>query len=107
MSWSRHKTPTEIRSFLGLGGYYRRFIEGFSSIASPLTKLTNKDIQFVWTEECEKTFNELNTRLITAPVLTIHTSRGDSGIYSDASNQRLGCVLMQDGSVVAYGSSLN
>ncbi|KAM5550622.1 hypothetical protein ABKV19_027127, partial [Rosa sericea] len=57
MGWSRPTTVTEIRSFLGLAGYYRRFIEGFSSIASALTKLTRKDTQFVWTDECEKAFS--------------------------------------------------
>ncbi|XP_040367404.1 uncharacterized protein LOC121050659 [Rosa chinensis] len=92
MSWGRPTTVTEIRSFLGLVGYYRRFIEGFSSIASALTKLTRKDTQFVWTDECEKAFNELKTRLTTAPVLTIPTSGGGLVIYSDASHQGLGCT---------------
>ncbi|XP_062014480.1 uncharacterized protein LOC133731020 [Rosa rugosa] len=85
MSWSRPTTVTEIRSFLGLAGYYRRFIEGFSSIASALTKLTRNDTQFIWTDECEKAFSELKTRLTTAPVLTIPSSGGGLVIYSDAS----------------------
>ena len=73
-NWSRPKNPTEIRSFLGLAGYYRRFIKGFSSIASSLTKLTKKDVQFVWTETCEDAFNKLKTSLTTAQVLTIPTN---------------------------------
>ncbi|XP_024171872.1 uncharacterized protein LOC112177859 [Rosa chinensis] len=104
MSWCRPTTVTEIRSFLGLAGYYRQFIEGFSSIASALTRLTRRDVQFVWTEECEKAFIELKTRLTTTPVLTIPASGGGLVIYSDASHQGLGCVLMQHGGVVAYGS---
>ncbi|KAH0757858.1 hypothetical protein KY290_021351 [Solanum tuberosum] len=70
-NWPRPTSPTEIRSFLGLAGYYRRFIEGFSSIASPLTKLTQKTVKFQWSEACEKSFQELKKRLITAPVLTL------------------------------------
>ncbi|XP_024172170.1 uncharacterized protein LOC112178219 [Rosa chinensis] len=104
MNWGQPTTVTEVRSFLGLAGYYRRFIEGFSSIASALTKLTRKNVQFVWTEECERAFNELKARLTSAPVLTIPTSGGGLVIYSDASHQGLGCVLMQHGGVVAYGS---
>ena len=87
-----------------MAGYYRRFIQGFSSIASVLTKLTRKDVPFVWTPECEKAFNELKTRLTTAPVLTIPSSGSGLVIYSDASHQGLGYVLMQHGKVVAYAS---
>ncbi|KAH0637918.1 hypothetical protein KY289_037833 [Solanum tuberosum] len=70
-NWPRPTSPTEIRSFLGLARYYRRFVEGFSSIASPLTKLTQKTVKFQWSEACEKSFQELKKRLITAPVLTL------------------------------------
>ncbi|KAL6223465.1 hypothetical protein ACLB2K_006852 [Fragaria x ananassa] len=104
LNWSRPTTPTEIRSFLGLAGYYLRFIEGFSSIASSLTKLTKKNAKFVWTDECEKAFEELKTRLTTTLVLVIHISGVGFVVYSDASHQGLGCVLMQLGGVVAYGS---
>jgi len=61
----------EVRSFLGLAGYYRRFIEGFSKIARPMTELTKKDKKFVWIEACEKSFQELKKRLTTAPMLTL------------------------------------
>lgn len=95
---------TEIRSFLGLGGYYRRFVQGFSSIVAPLTKLTRKGVPFVWTDQCETSFRELNKRLTTAPILTLPSCNGRCIVITDASNGGLGCVLMQDGKVIAYGS---
>ena len=104
VKWQRPMSVTEIRSFLGLAGYYRRFVRGFSSIAAPLTRLTRKDVPFVWTDECEASFQELKNRLTTAPVLTLPTENGRFVIYTDASKVGLGCVLMQDGKVVAYGS---
>lgn len=104
MNWKQPTTVTEIRSFLDLAGYYRRFIQDFSSITSAMTKLTRKGVPFVWTTECEEAFNKLKTRLTTGPVLTTPSSEGGLVIYSDASHQGLGCVLMQDGKVVAYGS---
>jgi hypothetical protein len=63
--------PTEVRAFLGLGGYYRKFVEGFSSIARPLTQLLRKDKKFEWTEKCEQSFQELKKRLVSAPILTM------------------------------------
>ncbi|RVW79623.1 Transposon Ty3-I Gag-Pol polyprotein [Vitis vinifera] len=70
-NWRRPSTVTEIRSFLGLAGYYRRFIEGFSKIALPLTKLTQKGVKFEWSDDCECSFQELKNRLVSAPILTI------------------------------------
>ncbi|KAL0550282.1 hypothetical protein IC582_014789 [Cucumis melo] len=93
-SWRRPSTISEIRSFLGLAGYYRRFVEDFSRIASPLTQLTRKGTPFVWSLACESSFQELKQKLVSAPVL----------IYSDASKKGLGCMLMQQGKVVAYAS---
>uniref|UniRef100_A0A2N9F3Y9 RNA-directed DNA polymerase n=1 Tax=Fagus sylvatica TaxID=28930 RepID=A0A2N9F3Y9_FAGSY len=104
VSWDRPTNVSEVRSFLGLAGYYRRFVEGFSRIAAPLTHLTRKNAKFEWKEECEKSFQELKQRLVTAPVLTIPSSSGGFVIYSDASHKGLGCVLMQHGRVVAYAS---
>uniref|UniRef100_A0A2N9EEP8 RNA-directed DNA polymerase n=1 Tax=Fagus sylvatica TaxID=28930 RepID=A0A2N9EEP8_FAGSY len=104
VSWDRPTNVSEVRSFLGLAGYYRRFVEGFSRIAAPLTHLTRKNAKFEWKEECEKSFQELKQRLVTAPVLTIPSSSGGFVIYSDASRKGLGCVLMQHGRVVAYAS---
>ncbi|KAD3640698.1 hypothetical protein E3N88_29921 [Mikania micrantha] len=102
--WSPPKTPTEIRSFLGLAGYYRRFIQDFAKIASPLTKLTRKNTKFVWGEDQDKSFNELKTKLTQAPVLTLPDGPNDFVVYSDASYLGLGCVLMQRGKVIAYAS---
>jgi len=76
-SWPRPLSPMDIRSFLGLSGYYRRFVEGFSSIASPLTALTQKKSKFEWSEACEKSFQELKDRLTSTLVLTL--SEGTRG----------------------------
>jgi ribonuclease HI len=103
-NWQRPTNVSEIRSFLGLAGYYRRFIEGFSKIARPMTELLKKEKKFAWTEACEKSFQELKQRLTTAPVLTLPNIHRDFVIYCDASRQGLGCVLMQGGKVVAYTS---
>jgi hypothetical protein len=92
----------EIRSFLGLGGYYRRFIEGFSKLSKLLTTLTRKNACFVWTDECEQSFQELKRQLVTAPVLALPTESGNFEVCSDASKKGLGCVLMQNGNVIAY-----
>ena len=104
LSWKRPTTVSDIRSFLGMSGYYRYFIEGFSKISLPLTRLTQKNAKFVWSKECQSSFEELKKKLVSAPVLTISSSLGGFVIYSDASHQGLGCVLMQHGKMVAYGS---
>ncbi|WMV58673.1 hypothetical protein MTR67_052058 [Solanum verrucosum] len=93
--WPRPTSATDIRSFLGLAGYYKRFVEGFSSIASPLTWLTQKKVKFQWSDDCEKSFAELKTRLTTAHVLTLPEGSDGYMIYCDASSVGLGCVLMQ------------
>ncbi|MBT0647295.1 hypothetical protein KJJ93_30345, partial [Escherichia coli] len=69
LEWNQPTTPTEVRSFLGLADYYRRFIEGFSKIALPMTRLTRKDVAFVWDDKCERAFQLLKEKLTTAPVL--------------------------------------
>lgn len=104
VNWERPASVTEVRSFLGLAGYYRRFVKGFSSIAAPLTNLTKKNVKFNWDEACEKSFQELKSHLVTAPVLTLPSEGGGFVIYSDASRKGLGCVLMQHGKVIAYAS---
>ena len=71
LQWETPKSATEIRSFLGLAGYYRRFIEGFSKLALPLTKLNCKARAFVWDVHCEESFAELKKRLASAPILTL------------------------------------
>jgi hypothetical protein len=94
--------PTEVRSFLGLAGYYRKFVEGFSSIAKPMTLLLKKDKKFEWTDKCEESFQELKKRLISAPILTMPDVTKDFVIYCDASKLGLGSVLMQEGKVISY-----
>jgi hypothetical protein len=95
---------TEIRSFLGLAGYYRRFIGDFSKIAKPMTELLKSNTPYVWSDKCEASFQELKTRLTTTPVLTLPDASKDFVVYCDASRQGLGCVLMQGGKVVVYAS---
>lgn len=102
--WKQPKTAYEIRSFHGLAGYYRRFIEGFSKIARPLTQLLKKDKSFEWSDKCEKSFQELKTRLTSAPVLVLPGCQKDFQVYCDASRRGFGCVLMQHGKVVSYAS---
>ncbi|KAL0537052.1 hypothetical protein IC582_026020 [Cucumis melo] len=102
--WTRPSTVSEVRSFLGLAGYYRRFVENFSRIATPLTQLTRKGVPFVWSKACEDSFQTLKQKLVTAPVLTVPDGSGSFVIHIDASKKGLGCVLMQQGKVVAYAS---
>ncbi|XP_052623591.1 uncharacterized protein LOC128128868, partial [Lactuca sativa] len=102
--WATPTTPTEIRQFLGLAGYYRRFIQNFSKIAKPLTLLTQKSVPFKWTDRQEIAFRTLKQALCSAPVLSLPEGTEDFVVYCDASNQGLGCVLMQRGRVIAYAS---
>ncbi|KAL5541422.1 hypothetical protein UlMin_043466 [Ulmus minor] len=74
LRWERPKNVSEIRSFLGLAGYYRRFVENFSRIAMPLTRLTKKEVKYTWDDQCEEAFQELKKRLTSAPILTISNS---------------------------------
>ncbi|KAG8492331.1 hypothetical protein CXB51_009857 [Gossypium anomalum] len=104
LNWEPPRNITEVRSFLGLAGYYRRFVKGFLMIATPMTKLLQKDVKFEWTEKCQKSFDQLKTHLTEAPVLVQPESGKEFVIYSDASLLGLGCVLMQEGRVVAYAS---
>ncbi|KAK1649274.1 hypothetical protein QYE76_067079 [Lolium multiflorum] len=96
LEWKSPKNAKEIRGFLGMAGYYRRFIEGFSKIAGPMTKLLKKNTPFVWTDECETSFQTLKEKLTTAPVLAVPEPGKDYTVYCDASKNGLGCVLMQD-----------
>ncbi|KAJ8769376.1 hypothetical protein K2173_002580 [Erythroxylum novogranatense] len=95
---------SEVRSFLRLAGYYRRFVEGFSLISAPLTKRLRKSVAFRWNEECQRSFEELKHRLTTAPVLALPSGTGGFEVFSDASQHGLGCVLMQHGRVITYAS---
>ncbi|CAA7042884.1 unnamed protein product [Microthlaspi erraticum] len=102
--WPRPSSATEIRSFLGLAGYYRRFVKGFATMAQPMTKLTGKDVPFVWSAECEESFSQLKEMLTTTPVLALPEPGKPYMVYTDASGIGLGCVLMQEGRVIAYAS---
>ncbi len=104
LDWKSPTSVTEIRSFLGLAGYYRRFIQDFSKIAKPMTKLLQKEAKFIWTSDCEAAFQKLKTLLTTAPVLTQPDITKSFDVYCDASGTGLGCVLMQEGKVIAYAS---
>ena len=81
--WLAPTSVGEIRRFLGLVGYYRRFIENFSKIAKPMTELLKKDTKFKWTDECVAIFQELEKRLVTAPVLILPDQWQDYQVYRD------------------------
>ncbi|GJW18691.1 putative reverse transcriptase domain-containing protein [Tanacetum coccineum] len=102
--WASPKTPTEIRQFLGLAGYYRRFIEGFSKIAKPMTKLTQKKVKFEWGDKQEAAFQLLKQKLCSAPILALPEGSEDFIVYCDASIKGLGAVLMQREKVISYAS---
>jgi hypothetical protein len=102
--WKQPSNVSEVRSFLGMAGYYRHFIKGFSSIARPMTELLKKDNKFVWTPKCEESFQIIKKKLTTAPVSTLPDQ--DFVVFYDASRQGLGCVLMQNEKVITYASRL-
>ncbi|GKA26416.1 putative reverse transcriptase domain-containing protein, partial [Tanacetum coccineum] len=103
-NWKTPESSTEIRSFLGLAGYYRRFIENFSKIAKPLTLLTQKNKTYMWGDEQEEAFHILKEKLCNALVLALPDGPDDFIVYCDASKLGVGCVLMQKGKVIAYAS---
>ncbi|GJX28541.1 putative reverse transcriptase domain-containing protein [Tanacetum coccineum] len=98
------KMPTEIRQFLGLAGYYRRFIEGFSKIAKSMTMLTQKGVKIDWGDKQEAAFQLLKQKLCSAPILALPEGSGDFVVYCDASHNGLGVVLMQREKVISYAS---
>lgn len=104
IQWKTPKYVTEIRSFLGLVGYYKRFIKGFLKLEMPLTQLTRKDQAYVWDALCEESFIELKKKLMSAPVLIFPNPSESFVVYCDASMMGLGGVLMQNKHVVSYSS---
>ncbi|KAK8597112.1 hypothetical protein V6N12_065588 [Hibiscus sabdariffa] len=102
LDWRPLRNVGEVRSFLGLAGYYRRFVQGFSTIALPLTKLLRKDQPFEWSEDRQRSFDKLKQALTHAPVLVQFEPGKEFTVYTDASHSGLGCVLMQGDNVVAY-----
>ncbi|KAJ0681221.1 putative nucleotidyltransferase, Ribonuclease H [Helianthus annuus] len=102
--WPTPTSVTEVRSFLGLAGYYRRFVERFSTISLPLTQLLRKGVNYAWNDDREKSFQELKKRLVSDPILTLPSGTSGYQIYSDASKKGLGCVLMQHNKLIVYAS---
>nr|GEU79085.1 putative reverse transcriptase domain-containing protein [Tanacetum cinerariifolium] len=102
--WASPKSPTEIHQFLGLAGYYIRFIEGFSKIAKSMTKLTQKNVKFDWGEKEEVAFQLIKQKLCSAPTLAFPKGSENFIVYCDASHKGLGVVLMQNEKVIAYAS---
>ena len=94
MNWERPKSVFEIRSFLGLAGYYKRFIEDFSRLAAPMTRLTRKEVKFELNDLCEKAFQELKKRLTIATILIVLKMGQRYTVYCDALKDELRCVLM-------------
>jgi hypothetical protein len=104
MNWKPPTIVRQIQSFLGLAGYYRRFIPDFSRIAKPMKELLKKGARFEWGQKCEDAFHTLRQHLTTAPVLAQSGNNKPFDVYCDASGTGLGCVLMQDSRVIAYAS---
>ncbi|GKA90914.1 reverse transcriptase domain-containing protein, partial [Tanacetum coccineum] len=104
LDWQSPTTPTEVRQFLGLDGYYRRFIEDFLKIAKSLTELTQKNKKYILGEDQESAFQFLKQKLCEAPILALLEGNDDFVVYCDASHQGLGAVLMQREKVIAYAS---
>ena len=104
MEWKPPTTVHQVRSFLGLVGYYRRFIPDFSKLVKPITSLLKNDIKFNWSSKCNEAFEQLKILLTTAPVLAQPDITKPFDVYCDASGSGLGCVLMQEGRVIAYAS---
>ena len=104
VEWKPPSNVTEVRSILGLVGYYKRFMNGFSMIVTPMTRLLQKDVKFKWTGKYQQSFEKLKALLIEAPVLVQPEPGKEFMVYSDASLNGLGCVLMEEGKVIAYAS---
>ena len=102
--WKVPRYVAEVRSFMGLAGYYRRFITGFSRISHPITSLQRKEKKFQWTEECEKSFQRLKQLLTYAPIMRIADPSEDFVVCTDACKEGLGEILSQNGFVIFYES---
>jgi hypothetical protein len=104
LDWKPPRTVHQVRSFLGLAGYYRRFIPNFSKIFKPITDLLKKEEKFVWNAERDEAFYTVKKLLTTSPVLAQPDIMKSFNVYCDTSGTGLGCVLMQDRCVIAYSS---
>jgi hypothetical protein len=99
LDWNLPTSVTQVRSFLGLVGYYRRFIPNFSKISKPITELLKKGNKYVWSKDFDEAFNTLKKLLTTSPVLAQPDIAKPFDVYCDASGTELGCVLMKEGQV--------
>jgi hypothetical protein len=104
LDWKPPMSVTQVRSFLGLVGYYQRFIPNFSKIIKPITELLKKETKYVWSEDCDDAIQTLKELLTTSPVLAQPDIAKSFDVYCDASGTSLGCVLMQEGQVISYSS---
>jgi hypothetical protein len=104
LDWRAPKDIRGIKGFIRMADYYRRFIEGFSKIARLMTALLAKKVEFKWTPACQESFEMLKQKLTTAPMLVLPDVHKPFLVYCDASYSGLGCVLMEEGKVVAYSS---
>jgi hypothetical protein len=104
LNWKASKDARGIKSFIGMAGYYQRFIEGFSKITKPMTALLANKVEFKWTQKCQEAFEALKEKLTTTPVLVLPDVHKPFSVYCDACYTGLGCVLMQEGRVVDYSS---
>jgi hypothetical protein len=102
LDWELPKSIHQVRSLVGLVGYYRRFISNFSKISKPITELLKKGIKYVWSKECDEAFHTLKKLLTTSPVLAHPDITKPFDVYCDASGTRLGCVLIQEGRVISH-----
>jgi hypothetical protein len=100
--WPTPKNVIEVISFMGIFGYYRRFIKGFSKMANPITSLKNKGVKFEWTSKCEESFQQLKGILTSAPILNIADLNEDFVVCTDACKEGLDRVLIQRDHVVCY-----
>ncbi|CAN6463204.1 unnamed protein product [Victoria cruziana] len=104
VNWPRPMNIIEVRGFLGLAGYYRKFVHNFSQLVIPMTKLLKKGIEFLWTDKCEKTFRKVKGRLTSAPILNLPKVGETFVVFTDASREGYGGILMQENKVIAYTS---
>jgi hypothetical protein len=104
LEWKSPTSVHQVRSFLGLAGYYRMFILDFSKIVQPITELLKNDVKFDWSPKCNEAFEQLKVLLTTAPVLAQQDIEKPFDVYCDASDNGLGCVLMQEGRILVYAS---
>jgi hypothetical protein len=104
LDWKLPTSVTQVRSFLGLVGYYRRFIPNFSKISKPITELLKKGNKYVWSKDFDEAFNTLKKLLTTSRVLAQPNIAKPFDVYCDASVTGMGCVLMQEGRVNSHDS---